>query len=93
MWVGLTKLNDLMKSGKFKVFSDLREVFEEIREYHTKPNAQGVPQIVKVKDDLLDAIRYAFMMARHAEQKHLIGVDPDDIDDDYNQPERNAMGY
>lgn len=66
---GLMKLNELMATGKFKVFSDLYEVIEEIREYHRKQMPSGLSQIVKVKDDLVDAIRIAFMSARHAIQK------------------------
>ena len=59
---GLYLLQDLMAKGQFKVFNDLFEVMEEIRQYHR--NELG--KIVKVKDDLIDAIRYAFMMKRYA---------------------------
>ena len=38
----------------------------ELREYHTKTTASGKSEIVKVGDDLLDSLRYAFMMRRHA---------------------------
>lgn len=69
VWVGISELNNLMKTGRLKVFSNLHEVFEEIRQYHTKTTSsvEGAKiEIVKVKDDLLDAIRYAYMMRRHA---------------------------
>jgi phage terminase large subunit-like protein len=88
--VGLVKLNNLMQSGKFKVFEDLVYVLEEIREYHTKENSQGIAVIVKVKDDLIDAIRYGFMMARFAEQQVMV----DNTEDDYvDHPAKNASGY
>lgn len=92
VWVGITKLNDLMGSGKFKVFDDLHEIIEEIREYHTKTNSAGVPQIVKVKDDLIDAVRYAFSMARHAEQKRDI-MSPEPLYMDDVDVAENAFGY
>lgn len=88
---GLMKLNELMSLGRFKVFDDLPEVFEEIREYHRKPGPHGTSKIVKVKDDLIDAIRYAFMMTRHAEQKGHINREYEP-DDNFQEP-ANAMGY
>ena len=63
---GITEFNNLMSNGKFKVFSNLFEVFDEVRQYHTRTLKDGKVEIVKVKDDLLDAIRYAYMMRRHA---------------------------
>lgn len=70
VWVGIGEFNNLMKTGRFKVVSSLFEVFEEIRQYHTKTITRGeetgTAKIVKVKDDLLDAIRYAYMMRRYA---------------------------
>lgn len=90
---GLMKLNDLMLTDRFKVFSDLWEVFDEIREYHRKAMPSGLSQIVKIKDDLISAIRTAFMMARFAERKRDIYFTVND--DDYEQPRYGAgpMGY
>lgn len=93
---GLMELNNLMKVGQLKVFSHLKEVFEEIRQYHraNKKSPEGTIKsvIVKVNDDLIDAIRYAYMMRRHAIQKNDIGVNYED-DDHYQGQETNAMGY
>ena len=91
--VGLMKLNDLMLTGKFKIFDDLWEVIEEVREYHRKQTPSGMPQIVKLKDDLISAIRYAFMSTRHAVQKRDIMVK--DAEDWYEPPTMpsGAMGY
>jgi hypothetical protein len=90
---GLMKMNELMLLGQFRIFDDLQEVIEEVREYHRKAMPNGLSQIVKVKDDLVDAIRYALMMARHAEQKRVIY---DNDIDQWEEPlsqERGAMGY
>ena len=66
VWAGIMELNNLMSTGRFKIVSSLFEVFEELRQYHTKTTPSGNTDIVKVKDDLLDAIRYAYMMRRYA---------------------------
>jgi phage terminase large subunit-like protein len=88
---GLMELNKLMKTDKFKVFSDLKIVFEELREYHRKSLPDGRSKIVKVKDDLIDAIRYAYMMARYAQQKYEIGYVPEEWEDD--NLSVGVMGY
>ena len=58
-----------MQKGKFKIFSGLRDVFDEIGQYHRDERGK----ISKVRDDLLDAIRYAYMMRRYAESYGTIG--------------------
>lgn len=90
---GLMELNNLMKTSKFKVFDDLQEVLEEIRDYHRKQMPSGLSQIVKIKDDLICAIRYAYMMAREAIQKS--DLTPGDEAEEYVQPRHNvnAGGY
>lgn len=50
-----------MQTERLKVFSTLTDWFDEFRLYHRK---NGV--IVKERDDLLSATRYAIMMLRHA---------------------------
>jgi phage terminase large subunit-like protein len=59
---GLYEIADKMRKGQFKVFSGLHDVFDEIRQYHRDEKEK----IVKVRDDILDAIRYAYMMRRFA---------------------------
>lgn len=56
------EIRDLMLKGKFKVFSGQRDLLDEFLQYHRDENGR----IVKVGDDLLDAVRYAYMMRRHA---------------------------
>jgi phage terminase large subunit-like protein len=55
-------LNERMMTDKFKVFSHLSEVFEEIDNYHRKDGL-----IVKENDDIISATRYARMMRRFSE--------------------------
>lgn len=59
---GLYEIRDLMQKGKFKVFAGLRDWFEEFNQYHRDEKGN----IVKTRDDMLDATRYAYMMRRHA---------------------------
>lgn len=58
---GVLEMLDLMQTGHFFVFEDLAEWFAEFRMYHRKDG-----QIVKLRDDLLCATRYAYMMRRFA---------------------------
>jgi hypothetical protein len=89
---GLMEINNLMKTGRFKVFSHLNEVFEEIRGYHRISKANGKSDIVKKGDDLIDCCRYAYMMRREAIQKNDIGREYED-EDSHHEQESNAMGY
>lgn len=61
---GIYELNDLMRKGKLKVFRGLSSWLDEFRQYHRDDKGR----IVKVRDDLLDATRYAFMMRRFAKR-------------------------
>ena len=58
---GLMEMLERMQTGRFKVFSNLDEWFQEFRLYHRKDG-----KVVKVMDDLLSATRYAVMMKRKA---------------------------
>ena len=60
--MGLLDILDRMITNRFKVFSQMEMFFEEFRLYHRKEG-----KVVKVRDDFLDAVRYAIMMLRHAE--------------------------
>lgn len=59
---GVIEMLDRMQTGRFKVFAHLKEWFDEFRLYHRKDG-----KIVKERDDLLSASRYAIMMKRFAE--------------------------
>jgi phage terminase large subunit-like protein len=66
---GLVELYRAMDDGKFRVFSHLSGFFEEKLNYHRDENGK----VVKVQDDILSAVRYAWMMRRFAIQKSKIG--------------------
>lgn len=59
---GLYLIGDAMRKGKFRIFKGLIDLLDEFRQYHRDEKGK----IVKVRDDLLDAMRYAFMMRRYA---------------------------
>lgn len=59
---GVLMMYQYMQAGKFKVFSNQNDFFDEFRLYHRKDG-----KIVKEGDDLMSAVRYAFIMRRYAE--------------------------
>lgn len=59
---GLMEMLERMQTGRWKVFSGCHEWFEEFRLYHRKDG-----KVVKERDDVLCASRYAMMMLRYAE--------------------------
>lgn len=58
---GILDLQQRMETGTFKVFKTCTLFQEEYLLYHREDG-----KIVKVKDDVLDAVRYAIMMLRYA---------------------------
>jgi phage terminase large subunit-like protein len=84
---GLFELLDLMRKGKLKVFRGLRDFFEEFNFYHRDDKGQ----IVKKRDDLLDALRYAYMMRRYAIPMAHVKSPPSDEPNNYHVP--NTMDY
>lgn len=58
---GIMEMLDRMRTGRFKVAAHLNDWWEEFRLYH---RADG--RIVKERDDLMSASRYAVMMRRFA---------------------------
>lgn len=59
---GLMDMLDRMQTGRWKVFKTCTKWFEEFRLYHRDDG-----KVVKERDDLLSASRYALMMKRFAE--------------------------
>lgn len=91
---GIVQLNGLFQTGQLRIFSNLVDVFDEIRQYHTKTLPSGKVEIVKIKDDLLDAIRYAFMMRREAVARiDLLNEDDEYFDNPRYYEEPSALGY
>lgn len=93
VWAGLVEINNLMKTGRFKIVRTLTDVFEEIRQYHTETKSDGSVKIVKIKDDLISAIRYAYMMRRFAIR--VMDRYPDQYSQGYSQPKERdkTVGY
>ena len=60
---GILEMDEREKSGRLKYARHLTDLLEERRLYHRKDG-----QIVKLKDDLISALRVAVMMRRHARQ-------------------------
>jgi hypothetical protein len=59
---GLMDMLTRMQTGKFKVFKELNDWWEEFRLYHRRDG-----KVHKEGDDLMAATRYAVMMLRHAQ--------------------------
>lgn len=55
------EMNDRLRSGRFRVFSNCSEFFDEYRSYHRKDG-----RLVDKRDDLLKAVFYGLMMIRYA---------------------------
>ena len=61
VWAGIEEIKQRLEQGRLKIFSTCVDLFEEYRNYHLEDN-----KIVKIDDDLLDALRYAIMMINQA---------------------------
>ena len=86
--LGIMEIYDRFKTGKLVIFDHLSDLLDELMQYHRDENGK----IVKVQDDAIDCIRYAYMMRRHAEPKHVI------VNGRYEERERpikreGALGY
>jgi hypothetical protein len=76
---GIVEIYNLITLGKFFIFDHLSDTFDEFMQYHRDENGN----IVKIKDDIISAIRYAYMMRRYAIRKQDIGA----VDDDDYEPQ------
>lgn len=64
---GVIDIGQRIETGRFKIFRTCNLLIEEMRQYHRERDKQGHLRIVKQMDDLVDAMRYAYMMMRYAE--------------------------
>jgi phage terminase large subunit-like protein len=69
---GIYELLDRMRKGTLRIFRGQQDLMEELRQYHRDEKQR----IVKVMDDVLDAVRYAYMMRRYAKVIAEVGVVP-----------------
>lgn len=69
VWPGIAEMDLAMRTGKFKVSSTCTEFFDEYRSYRVEaPKKDSEPggKIHKKDDDVMDAVRCAWMMRRRA---------------------------
>lgn len=79
----LVEWQERMATGRFKVAEHLQEFWDEYKMYHRKDGL-----IVKERDDLISAVRYALMMLRYAQVIH-----PNDPRNPKVQPIATGMDY
>lgn len=84
VWAGNNQIFERMQTGRWKVFATCPGYLEERRQYHRKAMPDGRSKIVKVRDDILSAARYALMMLRSAMPK---------VEEEVDLPEHYAEGY
>jgi hypothetical protein len=79
---GIMDMLQRMETGRFKVFSFLRDWYEEVRMYHRKDG-----KIVANNDDLMSATRYACQSLKFAttgkptnRKRRAIGASPGEWD-------------
>lgn len=82
---GLMDMLDRMQTGRWKVFADCAEWLEERRMYHRKDG-----KIVKERDDVISASRYAMMMLRFARTRP---SDEDEDDGEARNTRSSTTGY
>ena len=72
---GIVEIQERAASGRLKIGSNLLDLHNEWRGYHRESG-----KIVKIRDDLLDSLRYALMMLRFGKAVPLggrrVGVSP-----------------
>jgi hypothetical protein len=85
---GVMEILQRMQTGRFKVFSHLGVWLNEFRMYHRKDGL-----IVKERDDVMDATRYAVMMLRFAEPRYDDMEAEDQIYGSHAHDEFGAGGY
>ena len=91
---GIMEIDQRLKTGRLKIAAHLSEWFDEYRLYHRtrKRREDGSERsvIVKIRDDLLDATRYAIMCIRYAAQPP---HDSDDYSSQHHNTGRGPAGY
>lgn len=66
---GLYETLDRQRKGTYKIFRGQPELMEEHRQYHRDEKGK----VVKIRDDILDAARQAYMMRRFAKRAGEVG--------------------
>lgn len=74
----IQEILEAMLKGKFKIFSHNKLLFDEIGQYHRKGG-----KIVKLYDDVISSVRYAWMMKRYS-RVEMKRTRPETTGTDYN---------
>ena len=69
---------EAMLTGRFKVFSTAQPFLDELGQYHRKAG-----KIVKLYDDVISSVRYAWMMRRFSSER-MKKIRPSQTGMDYN---------
>lgn len=85
---GLMEMYDRFKTAKLIVMEGNGELLDEIMQYHRDENGK----IVKVADDLISAVRYAYMHRRYAESEWSLS-NQYHYDDDFDRRDSGSLGY
>lgn len=80
---GIMEIINRMKTGRFKIFAHLNDIFTELRMYHRKNG-----KIVAIDDDLMSAMRYASLSVRHAKTFEI----DEELDNSWH-PMNSVAGY
>ena len=81
---GIMEMFQRMQSGRLKIFNHLGDWFAELRMYHRKDG-----KIVKERDDIMSATRYAIMSLRYAS----VGVEKKRVDHAYGSKDYECDFY
>ena len=63
---GIQEVFSRLDSGRLKIFSTCAKTLDEIRRYRYKEGKNGIPEVVKEHDHIMDALRYGVMALKHA---------------------------
>lgn len=85
---GLMEMYDRFKTGKLIVMEGNGELLDELMQYHRDETGK----IVKVADDLISAVRYAYMHRRYAESEWSLS-NQYHYEDDYDRRDAGSLGY
>jgi hypothetical protein len=85
---GLMEMYDRFKTAKLIVMEGNGELLDELMQYHRDETGK----IVKVADDLISAVRYAYMHRRYAESEWSLS-NQYHYEDDYDRRDAGSLGY
>jgi len=67
---GIMRMNQLFKDGKIFISSECNQLIKELEGHYYKEGGKKDGEVIKVNDDLLDALRYAIFFVDRYEKKN-----------------------